>query len=295
MSESDVGVVQTLDVEGTPCDSAEPPEPAETLEYAAPQVPVETTEVTEAPGPTEPTEPALEEPVEEAVPGSPPKPSEDTEHVLEALASLQVSAPALAPNSLLVDPMVQRWLFENSFDGPNKKAREAKENQWGRQLLQKGTDQWTTEIGERIARELLEAQERERLSLTSRDPPTALVWRPKPVKLPTNARDTLLKPDWETQGAIWEVKTRKWNTSGTAGEKVLGVPYKYADVPSLYDKPLYIVCVAFQEKDSVGKSLFQPTDNQQALLDVYTSNNIHFVRASELYSKYIDGKYRTHS
>ena len=43
-----------------------------------------------------------------------------------------------------------------------------------------------------------------------------------------------------------EVKSRSWCTTGTAGEKVR-VPYKYADIPNLYNKPLMIVCVAYQE------------------------------------------------
>ena len=60
-------------------------------------------------------------------------------------------------------------------------------------------------------------------------------------------------PDWETEDAIWEVKTRNWSVPGTAGEKILGVPYKYSDVPELYGKPLKIVCVAYQEWECTHK------------------------------------------
>ena len=38
-------------------------------------------------------------------------------------------------------------------------------------------------------------------------------------------------PDWECDDAIYEVKTRNWTTGGSAGEKVLGVMYKYSDIP----------------------------------------------------------------
>ena len=72
----------------------------------------------------------------------------------------------------------------------------------------------------------------------------------KIVKRPEKKNHYL--PDWETDDAIWEVKTRNWNTPGTAGEKVLGVPYKYSDIPRLYGKPLKIVLVAYQEHEFIN-------------------------------------------
>jgi len=49
--------------------------------------------------------------------------------------------------------------------------------------------------------------------------------------------------DLETIRDMVEVKTGSYFTTGTAGEKIYGVPWKYADVPRLYNKPLLIVCV----------------------------------------------------
>ena len=34
---------------------------------------------------------------------------------------------------------------------------------------------------------------------------------------------------------------------GNSREKVFGTMYKYSDLPQIYGKPLYIVCVAYQE------------------------------------------------
>ena len=45
------------------------------------------------------------------------------------------------------------------------------------------------------------------------------------------------------------MKTHTWCTTGTAGEKILGVPFKYSELPRLYGKPLKIICVAYQERE----------------------------------------------
>ena len=57
-----------------------------------------------------------------------------------------------------------------------------------------------------------------------------------------------LLPDYETDNKIIEVKTGTYLTSGTAHEKILGTPFKYSDVPILYNKKLLIICIAGAEK-----------------------------------------------
>lgn len=49
--------------------------------------------------------------------------------------------------------------------------------------------------------------------------------------------------DLETVKEMIEVKTGSYFTSGTAGEKIYGVPWKYADVPRLHKKPLLIILI----------------------------------------------------
>ena len=83
-----------------------------------------------------------------------------------------------------------------------------------------------------------------------------------------------------------EVKSRTWCTTGTAGEKVLGVPYKYADVPNLYNKPLMIVCVAYQEWElthGTTRVFGDVPPRQQRLLDIYANEmDITFMKFSDL-------------
>lgn len=93
-------------------------------------------------------------------------------------------------------------------------------------------NQRTTKLGETIVQEILLLKNKK-------------AWRPKTINR--------YKPDWETSDGIYEVKTRNWTTSGTAGEKIVGVPYKYADIPNLYNKPLYIITVAYQEYEACIK------------------------------------------
>ena len=55
------------------------------------------------------------------------------------------------------------------------------------------------------------------------------------------------RPDREINDAIIEVKTQTYYTSGTAGEKILGVPFKYCEIPRLYSKKLIILCIGGAE------------------------------------------------
>lgn len=56
--------------------------------------------------------------------------------------------------------------------------------------------------------------------------------------------------DLETIKEMIEVKTGSYFTTGTAGEKIFGVPWKYADVPRLYNKPLLIILLGGDKKES---------------------------------------------
>lgn len=49
--------------------------------------------------------------------------------------------------------------------------------------------------------------------------------------------------DIEVTHNMVEVKTGSYFTGGTAGEKIYGVAWKYADVPRIYGKPLLVVCL----------------------------------------------------
>lgn len=142
------------------------------------------------------------------------------------------------------------------------------EKAWGNQTIgQSQNGNWTTILGEGLVRDILEKK-----GLNPR--------RPK--------RKAHYQPDWETDDAIWEVKTRNWTTTGTAGEKVYGVPFKYSDVPILYGKQLKIVCVAFQEYELThGNTKIFAEENKisyhkQQMLDLWKEMGIQFVKFSDL-------------
>ena len=150
------------------------------------------------------------------------------------------------------------------------KERERLEKEWGNQQIgQVGNGQWTTRMGEQLVYDTLR--------LGGEVPR-------RPQK-----RGGFL-PDWETDKFIYEVKTRNWTVGGTAGEKVLGTWIKYQDIPHLYDKPLRIVCVAYQEEElTTGKTkYFGPciTDRTRTLLSLARSWNIEYVRFSDLLREY---------
>lgn len=142
------------------------------------------------------------------------------------------------------------------------------EKEWGNKMIgQKANGNWTTRLGEDLVRDTLEV-----MGVNPRKPKTIGGY----------------SPDWETDDAIWEVKTRSWTVSGTAGEKVLGTFYKYSDIPELYGKPLKIVCLAYQEWElSHGTTrLFGKVSPQkQAILDVAKKLNIEYVKFSTIAMK----------
>jgi hypothetical protein len=81
--------------------------------------------------------------------------------------------------------------------------------------------------------------------------------------------------DLETLKEMIEVKTGSYFTTGTAGEKTYGVPYKYRKVPRLYNKPLLIILLGGDKKDS---DLVCETDDPEndEYKDFFKSKNITF-------------------
>tara|TARA_B110000444_G_C18841072_1_gene598994 strand:- start:1176 stop:1880 length:705 start_codon:yes stop_codon:yes gene_type:complete len=142
------------------------------------------------------------------------------------------------------------------------------EKEWGNQIIgQKNNGNWTTLLGQGIVFETLK-------------------------KLGENPRKPEKKngysPDWETDQYIYEVKTRSWTTSGTAGEKVLGNMYKYSEIPELYGKPLKIVCVAYQEYELAygpTKIFGEVCPSKKKFLGLAKSLNIEYIKFSDLVSQ----------
>lgn len=181
---------------------------------------------------------------------------------------------------LLREETVIQWLFGDlsflpEIEKKNKTADEAKlkvlEDEWGRETLKKRRpdlkldQQWTNKFGEIICEELY-------------------MLLGKTVTKPE--KKDHYQPDLETEDYIIEAKAQTFFTSGTAGEKILGCPFKYSEIPELYGKPLKIVCMGGAEKvcrESYGNLPgTKCTAQKKKFLDFFGENNIEFIAASDI-------------
>lgn len=139
------------------------------------------------------------------------------------------------------------------------------ETEWGNSIIgQKNNGNWTTLLGEGLVYDVLKIKGE----------------NPRKPEIKNG-----YSPDWETDEYIYEVKTRNWTTTGTAGEKVFGVMYKYSDIPKLYGKPLKIVCVAYQEHELIygnTKIFGEVSDTKKMYLDLAKSLDIEYIKFSDL-------------
>ncbi len=186
--------------------------------------------------------------------------------------------------NLLNNLDVIRWCYEAGTDvslmntDNGKKLKEAKkiEKNWGNTMIQKSeSKQWTTILCQELVMEALKV-----LGMKN-------VEKRKAIK--STLRDKKYQPDLECDNYVYEVKGRSWTTPGTAGEKILGVPLKYGEIPRLYAKPLKIILVGYQEFEARNKFAFGDlldTNNQtielKESLAFYKSLNIEYVAFTEI-------------
>ena len=181
---------------------------------------------------------------------------------------------------LLRQKEVIQWLFGDLSFLPvtTKKSKKAIntelkvfEDKWGKEMLKlrrpdlKLDKQWTNKFGEHICEEIY----------------TLLG---KVVSKPANKEHH--QPDSEVDDAIIEAKTQTYYTDGTAGEKILGCPFKYAEIPDLYGKPLKILCMGGAEKvcrESYGNLPGEKcTIQKKKFLDFFRENKIEYIGASDM-------------
>jgi len=181
---------------------------------------------------------------------------------------------------LLRNIEVIMWLFnvltflppiESTTKTANELKLKALEDAWGQQILKtrrpdlKLDKQWTNRFGEYICEELFILQG---------------------YNVSKPAKKEHYQPDIEVDNAIVEAKTQTFYTNGTAGEKILGCPFKYADIPGLYNKPLKIVCIGGAEKvcrESYGNLPgIKCTPQKQKYLEFFKENNIEYIGATDI-------------
>jgi hypothetical protein len=181
---------------------------------------------------------------------------------------------------LLKEKEVLMWLLDDvsflpTIEKKNKtideKTLKVLEDKWGQEILKKKRPdlkldkQWTNKFGEHICEELF------------------ILLGKEPIK---PKKKEHYQPDCEIDDIIIEVKTGTYFTSGTAGEKILGSPFKYAEIPELYGKPLHIICMGGAEKlcrekyGNLEGTKCSPI--KKKFLDFFKGNNIYFIGISDI-------------
>jgi len=186
---------------------------------------------------------------------------------------------------LLRQKEVLQWLYGDlsflpSIEKSTKTADNDKykvlEDTWGQTILKlrrpdlRLDKQWTNKFGEHLCEEIY--------TLLGKNVS-------KPVK------KEHLQPDMEVDDAIVEAKAQTYFTGGTAGEKILGVPFKYAEIPDLYGKPLQILCMggaeqACRQYGNLPGEKCSP--RKMRLLEIYNKElNITYVGATDILNSFI--------
>jgi hypothetical protein len=201
------------------------------------------------------------------------------QELIEKVCKMIASNPA-AGIVLLRQKQVIQWLFGDLSFLPeiqkknkttDEKIYKVLEDKWGQDMLRvrrpdlKLDKQWTNKFGEHLCEEIF----------------TLLG---KQVSKPVNKQH--YQPDAEVDDAILEAKAQTFFTSGTAGEKILGSPFKYAEVPQLYSKPLKILCMGGAEKvcrESYGNLPGEKTSAQkQKILECFCEIGIEYIGATDI-------------
>lgn len=189
--------------------------------------------------------------------------------------------------SLLENKEVVQWCYEGITDltladtADEKKLKKYNtiEKDWGNQVIDSnGSGQWTTMLCQDLVMEALIKLGRKNVRKTT------------PQK--SSLRDKKYQPDLECDDFVYEVKGRNWCTPGTAGEKILGVPLKYGEVPRLYKKPLQIVLVGYQEYEAKEGFAFgdlldkeNQTKELSDSLAFYKKQHIEYVAFTDILKK----------
>ncbi|MCC6520772.1 hypothetical protein IT403_02190 [Candidatus Nomurabacteria bacterium] len=188
--------------------------------------------------------------------------------------------------NLLNNKEVIRWCYEpitkvslvNSSNAIELKKANNFEKDWARSVIGGEGNQWTTMLCQDVVKEgLIKLGRKNVRSTTSKK---------------SSVRDKSYSPDLECDEYVYEVKGRSWSTTGTAGEKILGVPLKYGELPRLYKKPLQIILVGYQEYEAKEGFAFgdlldknNQTIELQESLAFYKEQRIEYVAFTDILTK----------
>jgi hypothetical protein len=174
------------------------------------------------------------------------------------------------PFEYLDRPGVLEWLHADGAFLRRLQSKEDGERNWGSRLIGHDTAFWTTLLGEGILNDLL--------LLRGEEPTRA----DRTIRAANGLR---VLPDRVTDCAVYEAKTRSYAAArGTAGERTLGSAVKYLEVPRLYNRPLFIVCLAHQEVEADRVfQVFNPKSAElKRQLDFWKEYKIEFVKGTAM-------------
>jgi hypothetical protein len=188
---------------------------------------------------------------------------------------------------LLDNPEVIKWCYGpvtdfslvNTSNPAKLKQANQIEMQWANGVIKHtGGNQWTTKLCQDLAMEGLIALGRKNVRNTR--------------GIQSSVRAKKYEPDLECDEFVYEVKGRSWTTPGTAGEKILGVPLKYGELPKLYHKPLRIILVGYQEYEAREKFAFgdlldtkTQTEELRDTLQYFKDHSIEYVAFTDILRK----------
>jgi hypothetical protein len=173
---------------------------------------------------------------------------------------MELAARALSP--ALADPFVCRWICGDASWLASKEEEDA----WGRAAIKRYTNRdlkcWTGTLGEHVVPTLLQAAGH---------------------NVVPRRRFGRIHPDVVTTSAVFEIKTQTYRTGGTAGEKIMGVPYKYCNFKEQYGLDVVVVCLARADALARAYGVLGPaTPAQRAHHALWTAQGVRFLSIHDL-------------
>ena len=141
---------------------------------------------------------------------------------------------------------------------------QSKENEWGRSKIG-SNNLWTGKFGEIICKELY-------------------ILQGYTVICEKKIKQFKLDLYIEELDKYIEVKSGTYFTTGTAWEKILGVPLKYCDI----EKPILIICLGDVEKKAKSNIINIKESNRNNIIKYYSDMDIKYTCITQLLEELVD-------
>jgi hypothetical protein len=177
-------------------------------------------------------------------------------------------------NILISNPDVVRWVYGDL--GFLAKKTMAEETLWGKSICKQygieiKSHIWTGTFGEHLVYNALYAMDKFPVDINAKNGYT---------------------PDFLTKDRVVEVKTSSFSSSNSNIYNVLATPFKYAEIPKDFGRPLDIVCVGFVEhvarhKYGLLSGQVYIDSNRNKIVEYYKTLGINYVGFSQMLEKLV--------